>query len=314
MNTPTIIKILNYLEIPASEKNICTVFSMINGTSFFYRSFEIPKRNGGTRTIQSPYATLRYIQRLIYEKYLFNARVYGNSFAFTKKRSVVNHAKIHLNSNELLTVDIQNFFSSISKQQVFEAFQSLSIDSESCAYLSNLCTLEGSLPQGASTSPMLSNIVFFRVDIRLHCLAHKLNLRYSRYADDLAFSGDFIPKNLHKIIDKIISSYGFNLNSSKTKYKLTGSKKIITGVSISSGKLKVPKSYKRILKAQVYELIKYKDDLSKMFNFEPMIYEKTLGKLNYMLHVEPDNSWALDKKNELINNYKEFRELSKTMN
>lgn len=311
MNKPSIEKILNHLEIPASDKNISTVFSMINGKSFFYRSFDIPKRNGGKRTIQSPYPTLQYVQQLIYEKYLLNSCVYSNSFAFTKGKSVVDHAKIHLNSNELLTVDIKNFFSSISNQQVFEAFQSVEIDNDSCTYLSELCTLENSLPQGASTSPMLSNIVFFKVDIRLHHLARKLNLQYSRYADDLAFSGDFIPRNLHKTIAKIISLYGFDLNSSKTKYKLAGSKKIITGISISSGKLKVPKSYKRSLKAQVYELIKYRDNLSKMFNFEPMVYEKTLGKLNYMLQVEPDNSWALDKKNELINNYKEFKYSSK---
>lgn len=298
--------ILSKFEIPISRENVSIFNKMISEPSAFYREFKIPKRKGGIRTITAPYPTLSYIQKLISEHYLIKVNPSEHAFAYVKGRSVVDHARVHLNSTELLTVDIKSFFDSIRQQTIFEIYQSLGLSYSEAAYLTRISTLNGGLPQGACTSPILSNIAFYPLDVRLNNLAEKLGLKYSRYADDLAFSGTVVPKNLHRTIDSIIKSYDFELNQSKTKYKLEKSKKIITGVSISSGVLKAPKSFKRALRAEVYKLEKYKDNLSDMDGFEPLIYEKTIGKLNFVLQVEPNNLYAQEKRKILISDYKVF--------
>ena len=256
--------------------------------------------------IESPYPTLKHLQGLILNQYMLNFNVDEHSFSFVKGRNAIQHAKLHLNCKELLTLDIESFFPSITCKMVFEALLDNNVTPIEAKYISAICTLNNHLPQGACTSPILSNIVFKSIDIRLSRLAKSLGLIYSRYADDLAFSGDRVPRNIIKTIEKILQTKYFKLNKSKTKLKIEGSRKIITGVSISSGIAKAPKSYKRSLRAQIYELEKNKDNLFNMTNFDPSIYEKTLGKLNYLLQIEPENNYALIKKEMLLLDFKKF--------
>ncbi|MGF1758313.1 reverse transcriptase family protein [Photobacterium sagamiensis] len=310
MKESSITELLEIISIPTTEKNILIVSSIINSTDCFYRSFNIPKRKGGFRNIHAPYPTLHLLQSKIKTLILDDARVSVNAFAYVKNRSYIEHAKCHCGCNELLTLDIKDFFPNISRQNVFKAFSRQGLSEIQSNYLSYLCTLNDSLPQGACTSPSISNIVFSDIDNRLNKLALSFGLKYSRYADDLAFSGDYVPNVVGKIVCEILLDYGFTLNKRKTKLKKKGSKKIITGVSISSGEVKAPKAFKRSLRAEIFELEKNKDNLIEMPNFEPMIYEKLLGKLNYLLQVEPENNYAINKKNMLISNYKEFVNIS----
>jgi len=296
---------ISKLGLPLSiDKSI--LLSIIYSSHNHYRSFQIPKRKGGYRVIDSPYPTLKYIQGLILNKYMADFSVDEYCFSFVKERNAIQHAKLHLNCHELLTLDIESFFSSITYKMVFEALIDNKIRPIEAKYISSICTLNGHLPQGACTSPVLSNIVFKSLDIRFTRLAKTLGLTYSRYADDLAFSGERVPRNIFKTIEKILQSKSFKLNKSKTKLKIEGARKIITGVSISSGRAKAPKSYKRSLRAQIYELEKNKDNLVNMKNFDPSIYEKTLGKLNYLLQIEPENNYALLKKETLLLDFKKF--------
>jgi RNA-directed DNA polymerase len=280
--------------------------SLINSSKSHYRVFKIPKRKDGYRKIESPYPKLKFVQKLILKKFLLNLSVHEQCFSFSKDRSAIQHAKLHLNCNELLTLDIDSFFPNITRQMVFEALQENNISAIEAKYISEICTVNNALPQGACTSPVFSNIIFKSIDIRLSRLAKSLDLTYSRYADDLAFSGDRIPRNIFRTIEKILQSKSFKLNDNKTKLKILGSRKIITGVSISSGQTKVPKAFKRSLRAQVYELEKNEKNLYQMTNFDPSVYEKTLGKLNYLLQVEPENKYALMKKNVISTNFKKL--------
>lgn len=307
MSGNNLYKLLELLNVKNTSNNIDVFAKIVNSTSSFYREFSIPKRSGGERLISSPYPTLSYIQKLILDKFLNHLEVSPKAFAYVKNKNAIMHAKYHCKSNELLTLDITNFFPSITRQHIFNIFSSIGLTDSHSNYLSLLCTLDNKLPQGACTSPILSNIVFLPVDRRLDKLAASYGLVYSRYADDLAFSGHKVSKSIIGLIKAILGDYGFEVNENKTKLKLDGYKKILTGVSISNKEVKAPKKFKRQLRAEIYELENFKDNLFEMSNFTPVIYEKTLGKLNYLLQVEPENKYALTKLNLLLLHYREFK-------
>lgn len=283
-----------------------TIPAMLAGTHKFYRTFQIPKRAGGFRKISSPYPSLALVQRKILEKVLLGFDVHSNAFAYKKKSNAVLHAACHVKNDELLILDIQDFFPSISRQMIFESLQQGGIKNEICGFISSLCSSDSGLPQGASTSPILSNIIFKNLDDRFLRLARSLNLVYSRYADDLAFSGDRIPRSLPNIVEYILKSKKFNLNKNKTKLKIAGSKKIITGVSISRKVLMAPKQFKRKLRAQIYEIEKFSENLSGISNLDPFVYERVLGRINYLLQIEPANEFALEKKRILSARHQDF--------
>ncbi|SMY36061.1 reverse transcriptase family protein [Photobacterium andalusiense] len=306
MTDNNIVNLLEVISIKNTSHNIKIITNILNSNKNYYRFFSITKRKGGVREISSPYPTLKFIQQNIKKNILEKIVVNDNAYAYIKNKSYIDHAKIHCDSNELLTLDIKDFFPNIYRQDVFNIFSQYGFCDLQSNYLSYLCTLNNTLPQGACTSPIISNIIFNKIDNRLYKLALSFGLKYSRYADDLAFSGKKIPSKIIKLVALILEEYDFIVNESKTKLKKKGSKKIITGVSISNGEIKAPKSFKRNLRAVIYELEKNKDNIFKMPNFEPLIYEKTIGKLNYLLQIEPENKYAKEKKEKLISNYKEF--------
>lgn len=300
---------LVYLEVDGELASV--VPAMLAEPDKFYRSFSIKKKRGGFRVISSPYPSLALIQNKIFRNVLSAIDVHENSFAYRKKLNAIQHASIHVENDELLLLDIKDFFPSISRQMIFQSLEKHKISEKICYLISILCTLNGCLPQGACTSPLLSNIIFKSLDHRFQRLAESLDLVYSRYADDLAFSGKRIPRHLPKIVQEILQTKDFNLNPSKTRLKILGAKKIITGISISSGVLKAPKSFKRSLRAQIYELEKCSDDLSRLPILDPMIYERVLGKINYLLQIEPANKYALEKKICLSQRHQDFLGLNR---
>lgn len=273
---------------------------------FFYRKFTIPKKRGGIREISAPYPFLAQIQRAVFETYLSQCVFPDFVCAYVPERSALTHASFHLGTRELLKLDIKDFFPSINRQSIHEVFERLGCSSTEAAALSSICTLNDKLPQGASTSPILSNLVFLKLDRRLNRLARSFELKYSRYADDLVFSGDFVPRGLARTVERIISEGGFELNMAKTQLKITPGKRIVTGVSIATGTAKAPKEFKRKLRAQIHCLEKAEGNISMLDNFDPLAYERALGRLNYLLQVEPGNKYALNKKKSLSRAHQAF--------
>lgn len=305
-NSSSLSPLLEMLGIEASYDHIGLINSIIHSPQHYYRVFHIPKRKGGLRKINSPYPTLYDLHKKTHDNVLNNVKIHSKAFAYVKDKSAIDHARYHCACKELLTLDIKDFFPSISRQKVFDVFSSLNISTDCSNYLSYICTLNNELPQGACTSPVLSNAIFYKIDLRLDKLATSFGLKYSRYADDLAFSGTRVPRRIIKIISSILAEYDFDINKSKTTLKTDGSRKIITGVSISEGVMKAPKKFKRALRAQIYELELNIENVFLMSNFDPLIYEKVIGKLNYFLQIEPDNEYAKSKRALLIDSYKKF--------
>ncbi len=153
-----------------------------------YRPFTIRKRGGGTRQIVAPSDSLKALQRRLLRRYLVLQPVHTAATAFGRGCSIAAHARRHLGQDLILTADLADFFPATRATRVRRWFNAHGWDGDALAVLTRLTVYRGGLPQGAPTSPMLSNVVNLRLDIELSELAEKHQARYSRYCDDLAFS------------------------------------------------------------------------------------------------------------------------------
>lgn len=199
-----------------------------------YRIFAIPKRGGGVRTIEAPRRFLKTVQSWIYQHILFSQKLRSEVKGFVAGRGIFDHAKAHRKGRNLLVVDIRNFFPSIGVATVVGVYEQIGFPSPVANQLARLCCLEGRLPQGAPTSPMLANISFRPVDENLTTLAKKWDCKYTRYADDLAFSGvrRFSSRDIASV-GKILRYHGFAINESKSRRIGAGGRQLVTGLVVN---------------------------------------------------------------------------------
>lgn len=282
--------------------------SVINSPENHYRSFKLRKRNGGFREILAPYPALLEMQYWIYNNILKKIPVSSYSHGFVCKKSIITNAKIHLNQKELLKLDLKDFFPSITINRIIYVFKSLGYTNKVAFYLASLCSYEGTLPQGAPTSPYLSNIIAKKLDKRLIGLSKRYDLRYTRYADDLTFSGNSIPTKLLEYINEIVTSEGFVINPEKTRLYKNGGKRIVTGISVIGNELKLPKNYRRSLRQELHFIIKYgyESHIKKKKIRKINYIEVLLGRVNFWLSVEPSNKFALNARSYLLDLHKRY--------
>ena len=153
-----------------------------------YRDFTIPKRSGGTRRILAPDDDLKQLQRRILRRLLGRLRAHPAAMGFERNRSIVTNARVHVGQAAVLRMDLIDFFPSTSARRVRKYFRRIGWNRQAARLLVRLCCHEGGLPQGAPTSPRLSNLVNYRLDARLAGMARRLLAVYTRYADDITIS------------------------------------------------------------------------------------------------------------------------------
>lgn len=277
------------------------VAAVVHGQRSFYRSFFIPKRKGGTREISSPYASLLECQRWILENILEKVRLSKYTFGFVKNRSIIDNATQHIGSKDVLKVDIKDFFPSISERRVISIFRQLGYTKTVSYYLARFCTLNGCLPQGGACSPYLCNIVSNKMDSRLGAYCANNHLVFTRYADDICVSGERIEFSTVATIRRIFESEGFHMNEGKTVL-MTRGKKVITGISVMDGKLAAQRTYKRQIRKEMHFIEKYGtiSHISKMRIRNPGYLVSLLGKVNYVLTVEPSNGQFIKYRSVLL--------------
>lgn len=269
------------------------IYKMLSSTDSYYRQFSIPKRHGGMREISAPYPSLMSIQKWIYREILFPKYQFPSSVSgFVKGKSIRDNASPHCGHDIVLQMDIKDFFPSITLNRVVNVFKILGYHNQMAYSLARLCCKDGALPQGSPASPILSNIIAGRMDRRLCALCNKFDITYTRYADDLTFSGKYIGKSFTRIVTKIISDEGFAINESKTRHLRKYSRKILTGVSISSGKPTIPRSLKRRLRQESFYIHKYGIENHKKFKgIKDSRYKMRLnGYLAYWKSIEDCNT------------------------
>jgi len=217
----------------------------------FYTEFNIIKKNGTKRQINVPSERLMDIQRWILDNILNLYQLSEHCFGFRKGKSVYDNAIVHVNQPCIINIDIKNFFPTIKQKDVFNVFYSKGYSKKVSYYLSKLTTKNNILPQGAPTSPMISNIVAAKLDKRLSCLGEKFYARYTRYADDITFSGEKNIKNIIPIVKEIIKDTGFHVNEDKTRYAYSYQRQEVTGLTVNR-KVNISKQYLKELKKEIY--------------------------------------------------------------
>jgi len=231
-----------------------------------YAAFAIPKRSGGYRVLYAPKPRLKAAQRWIQREILARAQPSAAAHGFTPGRSILTNASQHAGKDIVITLDLEHFFPSITYRRVRGIFQSLGYCEDVAIPLALLCTVKPAakvreflgdqrhrmLPQGAPTSPALANLACRHLDARLAGLAAKFGCAYTRYADDLTFSGDeAFEKSLKRflpLLRKIIGAEGFRLNRKKIHFARRGARQRVTGLVVNH-RPSVPRAYRRRLRA-----------------------------------------------------------------
>lgn len=232
--------LLELLNIPDRED----FFFFSNNRRRLYNKSFIPKKSGGKRMIEAPIPDLKNIQKAIDDVFFRHFELSKHCCAYRKNISIVDNALPHLGAKTLLKFDIKDFFPSITLKNVYYQFRYYGYGKNVAKYLGFLC-VNGDcvLPQGAPTSPMLSNLVCVRLDARISGYCKSTNskycLKYTRYADDITISSNRrLAKeeinSIKKMINAIIISEGFYPNYDKFKCFHVGQKMMVTGININS--------------------------------------------------------------------------------
>jgi RNA-directed DNA polymerase len=215
-----------------------------------YSSFRIPKKSGGFRTISAPHTPLKIIQRklntILQDVYKPNPAVHG----FTKGRSIVTNAVAQRRQKYVLNIDLENFFPSINFGRVRGMFIAVpyNLPEKVATVLAQICCFSNALPQGAPTSPIISNMICAKLDGQLLKLAKGYRCIYTRYADDITFSTSMRkfphalaslndstdnPLEIGSDLNRIIKQNGFQINLNKVRLQPTSSRQEVTGLTVN---------------------------------------------------------------------------------
>ena len=254
----------------------------------YYHEAKIVKKSGKMRTLNIPAVSLRLVQKWILDNILYKIRVSQYCNGFCKKKSICTNAQNHLNQDCIVNMDMSDFFPSISQKQIFRIFYYYGYTVEVSYMLARLCTYDGYLPQGAPTSPYLSNIACLKLDKRLAGLAKKYESTYSRYADDITFSGKCGIQKIIPVAEKIIQDEGFSLNVNKTRIAYYYQRQEVTGINVNGKKMHVDKRYVKGFCQEIYYCEKFgvHDHLQHIKCNKHFYKEHMYGKAYYINMVD----------------------------
>lgn len=288
----------------------------------YYTSFEIPKKNGGKRKIDAPRGILKMIQKkLSYELYKYkddfskeNKIKVNISHAFEKRKNIISNAFVHKNKKYIVNFDLENFFDSFHFGRVKGFFMKnkyFEMPLEVATIIAQLTCYNGKLPQGAPTSPIISNLICNVLDYKILALAKKYRLDYTRYADDLTFSTNdknFL-KNYEKFcesLNKIIINNGFKLNTKKTRLIYKDSKQTVTGLVVNK-KINIDHEYYKKVRAMANNL--YKNNKFYIDGKEGTI-NNLEGRFSYINEIDKYNN-KLNNEIIKVKTFKEFNSREK---
>ena len=274
-----------------------------------YTKKNISKKNGGERTLYIPPHFAKIIQSKLNTVLESIYKAPNPVHGFIKKdnnsiKNIITNASKHINKQIIINVDIENFFDTINFGRVRGLFLSNPFNCEKfiATKLAQLTTYDNKLPQGAPTSPIISNLICQKLDHQLIKLAKKYSLTYTRYADDITFSSykkEINIKTILEAIERIINKNGFNINPLKTRIQTKNHSQIVTGLKVNK-KVNLKRQFVRQIRSMLYSL--YKNGLSEAskihfekYNLQSAKYQDNqeesfknilLGKINFLGQVK----------------------------
>lgn len=224
----------------------------LHNVEIAYRTFQISKKSGKSRRIDAPTEPLKKIQRRILRRLLAKLQCHPLATGFQPGLSFVENARCHQYQAIVIRLDLKDFFPSISESRVEAFFRGIGWDQASSQLLTSLTTYQGALPQGAPTSPRLSNLVTYRMDVRLAEIAELANAVYTRYADDITFSlaePEFDVKDFVRRVMFVVREEGFQPHiKKKFDVRRRHHRQIVTGLVVNEIP-KLPRETRRWLRS-----------------------------------------------------------------
>ena len=294
---------LNLIDNKLIDKDkIKELYSISNNIEDNYKIFKIKKRNGKYRTIYEPNSTLKYIQRQILNNILNERKISRYAKAYHKGLSLKDNAIPHINKDIILKLDLENFFDNISFIDVYNTCFPIEYYPKSIGMLlTYLVTYEDHLTQGSPTSAYISNLVMRDFDEQLGNYCSILNVSYTRYSDDMTFSGNFNPSDIIKKVNELLKNTNLTLNKDKIHIITKNNKQLVTGVIVNK-KLSTDITYRKKIRQEIYYIKKYGLD-SHLSHINYKLSKETYlnnqyGRILYVLEI--------DKNNKEFINYKKY--------
>lgn len=298
-----------YRELSSLERDLAipakTLYAVSNSLGKHYRRKRLPKKGGGCRVLSIPDAVLKRIQRRIADVLLIHMPVSRYARAYRPGSGTLKNAQPHVGKPVLLKLDILHFFDSIRYSDVKEKVFPGEIYGENIrTLLAMLCYYQDALPQGAPSSPAITNILMFDFDELVGTWCRERGIAYTRYCDDMTFSGQFDPEQTICFVRGALKERGFLLNGRKTRIQRAGQRQAVTGIIVNE-KPAVPREYREKLRQELYYCRRFgvAEHLRRTGREIPEreYALRLLGQTQYVLQISPEDRKAAEARDWLIN-------------
>lgn len=285
-----------YRELASIERDLGfsakTLYGLSNRLDKHYHTVLIPKRDGGQRSLSVPDLILKNVQRSISDHILTQYPISRYAKAYRTGSSVLHNALPHVGKKKLLKLDIEGFFDHILYSTVKErVFTEGKFAEPIRVLLTMLCYYRESLPQGAPTSPAITNIIMYDFDEAVGSFCAERGIAYTRYCDDMTFSGDFDEGAVIAFVKNELFGLGLFLKRSKTAVVHASRRQSVTGIVVNE-RINIAREYQRKLRQEMYYLQKFGLDehLKRIGASDKRHYLLSLrGRVAYVLQVRPND-------------------------
>jgi hypothetical protein len=272
------------------------------------------KRNGiEERTIYSILNNVfKDLLKILNTKISEDSSLSDSVHGFRKGRSIKTNANCHLTRKNLTTIDIRNFFTTVTPNMVKKELTKLYPENKMIDEIVSIVTIDDHLPQGYNTSPTIANLILKDMDRELNSLCINNDVIYTRYADDLYFSSNSTLPKINQI-EKIIQKHQFEINKDKVKFMKRGQKQFVSGLTIFDDKYaRIPKRTKRNLRLEVHKISQhgFKNHAKHLLKKEnainiseeqidskvKLVEARIYGWISYLYAIEPSYAIKLSQK------------------
>lgn len=285
-DAPFLVHLIRRTRVPESDQEVGRAFDDL------YTTYALPKRSGGTRLITAPDEKLKRLQRRLLDRGFNEVRLHRAATGFRTGGSTLANAEPHVGRKMVVNADIESFFPRTQHGAIVRACRELCggrLSPGALMFVADLCAFGGGLPTGAPTSPAIGNIVLRPVDEALAKAAARFHLEYTRYADDLTFSGAGEVHRILPFVRRVLDDHGYELKEKKVNLFRKGRRQVVTGLVVNE-KPNLARRTRRRLRAAVHHRAQGR---TPHWHGRPISDEVLLGHIATLSPVQPEEAREL---------------------